>query len=57
MNEIQKAKEILKEYNQNHIIKLFDKIDEEKQSELAKQVLNIDFHKITELYENTKKKI
>lgn len=57
MNEIQKAKEILKEYNQNHIIKLFDKIDEEKQSELAKQVLNIDFHKITELYENTKKEI
>lgn len=57
MNEIQKAKEILKEYNQNHIVKLFDKIDEEKQAELAKQVLGIDFHKITELYENTKKEI
>jgi len=57
MNEIEKAKEILNEYNQIHIVNLFDKIDEEKQVELAKQVLNIDFHKMAELYENTKKKI
>ena len=32
MNEIEKAKEILNEYNQEHIVKLFDKIDEEKQA-------------------------
>ena len=57
MNEIEKAKEILNEYNQTHIANLFDKIDEEKQSELAKQVLNIDFHKMAELYENTKKEV
>lgn len=57
MNEIEKAKDILKQYNQEHVVKLFDKINEEKQAELAKQVLNIDFHKITELYENTKKEI
>ncbi|MBR3255586.1 MAG: UTP--glucose-1-phosphate uridylyltransferase [Clostridia bacterium] len=57
MNEIERAKEILKKYNQNHIVKLFDRINEEKQVELAKQVLSIDFHKITELYENTKKEI
>ena len=57
MNEIEKAKEILNEYNQIHIVNLFDKIDEEKQVELAKQVLNIDFHKMAELYENTKKEI
>lgn len=57
MNEIEKAKEILKQYGQNHIVNLFNKIDDEKQEELAKQVLNIDFHKISELYENTKKEI
>ena len=57
MNEIEKAKEILRKYNQNHVVNLFEKIDEQKQSELAKQVLRIDMDKITELYENTKKKI
>ncbi len=57
MNEIERAKGILKEYNQDHIVKLFDKIEESKQSELAKQVLNIDFHNLSELYDNTKKKI
>ncbi|MBO6233294.1 MAG: UTP--glucose-1-phosphate uridylyltransferase [Clostridia bacterium] len=57
MNEIEKAKEILNEYDQDHIIKIFDKINEEKQLELAKQVLSIDFHKMAELYENTKKEI
>ena len=57
MNEIEKAKELLQKYNQNHIVNLFDKLNNEKQFELAKQVLNIDFHKISELYENTKKEI
>ena len=57
MNEIEKAKEILKKYNQNHVVNLFDKIDDEKKAELAEQVLRIDMDKITELYENTKKKI
>ena len=57
MNEIEKAKSILQQYNQNHIVDLFGKIDSKKQEELAKQVLNIDFHKITELYQNTKKEI
>ena len=57
MNEVDKAKELLKQYNQNHIVKLFEKIDEDKQAELAKQVLSIDFHKISELYDNTKKEI
>lgn len=57
MNDIDKAKEILKEYNQEHIINLFNKIEENQQQQLAKQVLKIDFNKITELYENTKKEI
>jgi UDP-N-acetylglucosamine/UDP-N-acetylgalactosamine diphosphorylase len=57
MNDIEKAKEILNQYNQCHVASLFDKIDKAKQEELAKQVLNIDFHKIVELYDNTKKEI
>ncbi|MCR5147053.1 MAG: UTP--glucose-1-phosphate uridylyltransferase [Clostridia bacterium] len=57
MNEIERAKEILIQYNQEYIVKLFNRIDEEQQAELAKQVLSIDFHKMTELYENTKKEI
>lgn len=57
MNDIEKAKEILNKYNQNHIVKLFDKINEKQQQELAEQVLKIDFHQMVELYENTKKEI
>lgn len=57
MNDIERAKQILNEYNQSHVANLFDKIDKTKQEELANQVLNIDFHKIVELYDNTKKDI
>ena len=55
MRDLEKAKDILKEYNQEHIIKILDQLDTEKQNELVNQILNIDFHQIHELYENTKK--
>ena len=54
MNDIYKAKEILKKYDQNHIVNLFDKISEKEQIELANQVFSIDFEQIMALYENTK---
>ena len=57
MDKKQEAVEILKEYNQEHIIKLLNKLDEQKQEELIKQIHSIDFHQITELYNNTKKEI
>ena len=57
MRDLEKAKDILKEYNQEHIIKILDQLDTEKQNELVNQILNIDFHQIHELYENTKKEI
>lgn len=57
MRDLKKAKDILKEYHQEHIIKVLDKLDEEKQNELVEQILNIDFHQIMELFDNTKKKI
>jgi UDP-N-acetylglucosamine pyrophosphorylase len=57
MDRKQEAIELLKEYNQEHIIRFLDKLDEEKQEELIKQIHRIDFHQITELYNNTKKEI
>ena len=57
MKDFEKAIDILKEYHQEHIIKLLETLDEEKQNELIEQILKIDFHQINELYENTKKEV
>ena len=57
MNRKQEIIELLKSYNQEHIIKLLEKLDKEKQDELIKQIQKIDLHQITELYNNTKKEI
>ncbi len=48
MNKIDKAREILKKYNQNHI----KNIDEK----LADQILKIDFEQLQELYEQANSK-
>lgn len=57
MDRKQEAIALLKEYNQEHIVRLLEKLDEEKQEALIKQIQGIDFHQITELYNNTKKEI
>ena len=57
MDKIEEAKKVLKKYNQEHIIKLLEKLDDEKKNELVNQINNIDFHQISELYANTKKEI
>ena len=57
MDKLQDTIDILKEYHQEHIIKLLKKLDEEKQNELIKQIQTIDLHQIMELYNNTKKEI
>ena len=57
MDRKQECIELLKEYNQEHIVRFLEKLDEEKQEELIKQIHRIDFHQITELYNNTKKEI
>ena len=57
MDRLQNAIDILKEYHQEHIIKLLEKLDEEKRKELIKQIETIDFHQIMELYNSTKKEI
>ena len=57
MDKKQEVIDTLKEYNQNHIIRLLEKLDEKRQNELIKQIQTIDFHQIMELYNNTKKEI
>ena len=57
MDKEKKVIEILRKYNQNHIVKLLEKLNGEKKEELIKQIQEIDFHQIIELYDNTKKEI
>lgn len=57
MDKKQEAIEILKKYNQEHIIRLLEKLYDEKQEELIKQIQGIDFEQITELYNSTKREI
>ena len=42
MDKRQEIFDLLKEYNQEHIIKYFDKLNEKKQEELIKQIQKID---------------
>ena len=57
MDKEQKVIEILKKYNQEHIIKLLENLHGEKREELIKQIQEIDFGQITELYNSTKKEV
>lgn len=57
MDKKQETIEILKKYNQEHIIRLLEKLYEEKQEKLIRQIQEINFEQITELYNNTKKEI
>lgn len=57
MDKEQYIIEILKQYKQEHIINLLNKLEEKQKEELIEQINNIDFHQIMELYENTKKEI
>ena len=57
MDKMQDTIDILKIYNQKHIIKLLEKLEGEKKEALIEQINKIDFHQIMELYDNTKKNI
>lgn len=50
--KLEKAKKILKQYNQEHLIKYFDNLSKEKQEILLDQILNINFEQMNELYNN-----
>ena len=57
MDKTQDIVNMLKMYNQEHIINLLNKLDEQKKWELIDQITKIDFHQIMELYDNTKKEV
>ena len=57
MDKTQNVMELLKVYNQEHVINLLEKLKGNKKEELIEQLIKIDFHQIKELYDNTKKEI
>ncbi len=57
MDKNQEAIEILKKYNQEHIIKILENLSGAKQEELIKQIKEMDFEQITRLYNSTKKEV
>lgn len=51
----EKAKEILRKYNQTDIIDWMDKQDEEIKQKIVKQVLEIDLKELEDLYAKVKR--
>ena len=54
MDSFQKAKEILKEYNQEHLLNFYDELDKNERSFLINQICRINFKQIFDLYEASK---
>ncbi len=57
MDKVQDTIYLLKMYNQEHVIRLMEKLNESQKRELIEQICKIDFHQLKELYDNTKKEI
>ena len=49
-----KAREILEKYNQTHIIKWLEKVDEITRKEIINQIKDIDFEELKNLYQKAK---
>ena len=56
MNIIEQAKAILKENNQDKLLSIIDKINEEAKEKLAQQIIELNFKQLNNLYEETKEK-
>lgn len=56
MNKLDKVKEILKNYNQEHLLNNFEKLDESTKENLINQILEIDFDKQKVLFDSVKNK-
>ena len=50
----EKVTKILKEYSQEHLLDYMKCLNKEEQEKLEKQILNIDFKQLKELYERIK---
>lgn len=51
---LNKAKEILKTYNQEHLLQFYDELTETEQENLVNQILSINFDEILYLYKKSK---
>jgi len=56
MKNNERAIEILTKYNQEHVIKVLNKLEGNKKQELIEQINNIDLDMLMKLYETTKNK-
>ena len=54
MDSFQKAKDILKKYNQEHLLCFYDELNSEEQKALINQINTINFEQIFNLYEASK---
>ena len=53
----EEAKEILKQYNQEHIINWMEKVDKKTKKEIIEQVINIDLEELQDLYKKVQRGI
>jgi len=51
-SKLEKAKQKLKENNQEHLLNFYSNLESDKKEELIDQILNIDFEQLKNLYEN-----
>ena len=52
-NKLKLAKDILKKYNQEHLLYFYDELTQDEKEKLLNQILTIDFEKILTLYKNS----
>lgn len=56
-NNIEKARNLLIKYKQNHIVSFMDCLSDSKKNDLANQVLKINFEEMKKLYKKTEEDI
>lgn len=53
-DQLKKAINILKKYNQEHLLQFYDELTESQKQDLIHQILSIDFDEVLNLYEEAK---
>ena len=54
-DKLEIAKEILKKYNQEHLLHFYDELSEDEKNRLLDQILTINFEKILTVYKQSLK--
>ena len=55
--ELEEAKVILKKYGQEHLLNRYQYLDDEKKEKIIKQIKNIDFDQVIDLFNITTKSV